>query len=74
MDFSKAQIFKNLIFNNSDKVYLLWNKEHKSYHCSCFRGYTKNPIDAGKFTLNELSVCIANGSLEDTQHKIVALD
>lgn len=54
MDFKRAELLKNILFPQPTELFLLWHREHKAYHCPQWQGYTTNPVDAGRFTQEEL--------------------
>ena len=54
MDFKRADALKNILFPQSAELFLLWNRQHKAYHGPQWQGYTTNPVDAGRFTRDEL--------------------
>ena len=54
MDFKRADLLKNILFPQPTELFLLWHRQHKAYHCPQWQGYTTNPVDAGRFTRDEL--------------------
>ena len=54
MDFKRAEVLKNILFPQSAELFLLWHRDHKSYHRPQWQGYTTDPANAGRFTREEL--------------------
>ena len=54
MNFERAAVLRDILFPNKERVFVVWHKEHKSYHRANFSGYTTNINDAGKFTEAEV--------------------
>ncbi|WP_110708544.1 hypothetical protein [Salinicola sp. CR57] len=72
MDFRRAEKLKHILFPAGEQLYLIWHKGHGAYHGAGASGYTSNPIDAGKFTWDELGrFRPSDGSMEDSLSKIV---
>lgn len=52
LDFSKAQIFKDLLFPNDEAIYVVRHRDGY-YHRTSFCGYSSDISDAGKFTYEQ---------------------
>ncbi|MNP01398.1 hypothetical protein D3C76_932110 [compost metagenome] len=71
MDFRRAEVLRDILWPRDEPIYLLWHKEHEAYHRAGFSGYATNPIDAGRFTRDELTGWVKNGAMEDDLGRIV---
>ncbi|MCG7598367.1 hypothetical protein MHM84_01040 [Halomonas sp. McH1-25] len=75
MDFKRAETLKQILFPQPEPLYLIWHKGHGVYHRPGACGYTSNPVEAGKFTWDELGrFRPKDGSLEDSLSRIIPLD
>lgn len=75
MDFQRAQVVKDILFPVDEPLFLVYHKGHGCYHRSNFCGYTKDPVEAGRFTWGELGrFRPKSGGLEDELSKIVPVD
>ncbi|WP_440466928.1 hypothetical protein ACKI1H_27260 [Pseudomonas sp. YH-1] len=71
MDFRRAEVLRDILWPRNEPIYLLWHKGHNAYHRAGFSGYSTNPIDAGRFTREELTGWVKNGAMEDDLGRIV---
>lgn len=75
MDFMRAQTIKEVLFPVSEPLFMVYHKEHGCYHRSNFCGYTNDPVEAGRFTWEELGrFKPRDGTMEGQLSKIVPLD
>jgi len=72
MDFIRAERLKHVLFPSSEPLFLVFHKGHGCYHRSNFSGYTKDPIEAGRFTWSELGQFMPKGAvMEDDLSKVI---
>ncbi|WP_375191846.1 hypothetical protein [Marinobacter sp.] len=75
MDFHRAQVIKDILFPQPERLYLVWHKQHRCYHRSSFSGYTSDSVEAGRFTWDELGRFMPKGALmEDELSKIIPVE
>ncbi|WP_421921641.1 hypothetical protein [Marinobacter salarius] len=75
MDFRRAQVMKEILFPEAEPLFMVYHKEHGCYHRSNFCGYTRDSVDAGRFTWEELGrFRPRNGGMEDDLSRIVPVD
>lgn len=55
MDFRRAEVLRDIIFPQRERLFVLWHREHKAYHGAGFSGYANDQMRAGKFTRAELA-------------------
>lgn len=54
MNFDRAKVLRDIIYPPGEPIFCLWHSQHEAYHCAGFSGYTKDQMQAGKFTRTEL--------------------
>jgi hypothetical protein len=54
MNFERAKVLRDIIYPPGEPIFCLWHSQHEAYHCAGFSGYTKDQMQAGKFTRTEL--------------------
>ncbi|SDF71972.1 hypothetical protein SAMN05216571_101371 [Onishia taeanensis] len=74
MDFLRAETLKGVLFPADEPLYLIWHKGHSAYHRPGACGYTPDPVEAGKFTWEELGRFRPDQGMEDSLSRIVPLD
>ena len=75
MDFMRAQVIKDILFPTNEQLFLVYHKGHNCYHRSNFSGYTKDPVDAGRFTWGELGRFMPKGAaMEDELSKVIPVN
>jgi len=75
MDFVRAHKLKEILFPADEPLFMVYHKGHNCYHRSNFCGYTKDSVDAGRFTWEELGPFRPkDGAFEDYLSEIVPVD
>lgn len=75
MDFMRGQTLKEILFPTAEPLFMVFHKQHGCYHRSNFCGYTRDSVDAGRFTWEELGrFRPRNGGMEDDLSRIVPVD
>lgn len=75
MDFQRAQVIKDILFPTNEPLFLVYHKGHGCYHRSNFSGYTKDPVEAGRFTWSELGRFMPKGAaMEDELSKVIPVN
>ncbi|WP_430415769.1 hypothetical protein [Marinobacter adhaerens] len=75
MDFQRAQVIKEILFPTPEPLFMVYHKGHGCYHRSNFCGYTKESVDAGRFTWSEIDEFMPKGAvMEDKLNKIIPVD
>ncbi|MBY0243035.1 MAG: UvrB/UvrC motif-containing protein [Burkholderiaceae bacterium] len=54
MNFERAAVLRDILFPGKPALYVVWNSQHQLYHRACYRGYTSDLSQAGKFTADEV--------------------
>lgn len=54
MNFERAAVLRDILYPGNPELFVVWHRGHKAYHCSNFRGYTSDIVQAGKFTADEV--------------------
>lgn len=54
MNFERAGVLRDILYPPGEQIFCLWHREHQAYHRAGFSGYTKDQMQAGKFTRAEL--------------------
>lgn len=52
MDFARAQLLKSVLFGD-EQTFLIYARDHDAYYRAQYSGYTKDRINAGKYTRAE---------------------
>lgn len=72
MKFERAAQLRDILNPNGEPLYLIKCKGDGLYFAPNYRGYRKDPVDAGKYTRAELRPYLRDG-LETDQHVAVAV-
>lgn len=74
MNFKRAETLKNILFPKNEPLYLILNKKERIYFAPNYCGYRSSPIDAGKYTRDELKRYFPGGVLETDELRAVLVE
>lgn len=75
MDFHRAQVIKEILFPTAEPLFMVYHKGHDCYHRPNFSGYTKDSVEAGRFTWRELGRFMPKGGvMEDELSKVIPVN